>query len=226
MHIVIRRALETALVTGGLLVAGAAAANAGEADSTDILDHTTVAAPIQAPITLDGTAVGALGDATSIRDGAPEAGAPAPGSGTGTPSVPDSPAPIVPTTPSEQASPGASAAPRGSGVTADTGNTDVQNVGLGGLGEGVTSAGEPAVAVAAVRGSLTDGVRSGSDLLSASPLEPLTLGQPAVLGASDPAVTGRLAATGTEPWPLAALGALLILAGGGAFLLQQPAIAR
>ena len=65
MHIVIRRALETALMTGGLIIAGAAAAQADEVSTSIAGDGPIVVAPVQAPVTIGDVAVGVLGDATT-----------------------------------------------------------------------------------------------------------------------------------------------------------------
>ena len=81
MHAFIRRALQTALVAGGLLGAGATMANAADGDPIDgvtsALDQTlgtasglldsgdpAAAAPVTAPVTVSGLSVSVLGDAS------------------------------------------------------------------------------------------------------------------------------------------------------------------
>ncbi len=80
MHTFVRRALRTALVTGGLVVVGAGAAHAAEGDLlgdlgldvsveaplsqvTEVLPDVAVDVPVHVPVTVSDVAVGALGDA-------------------------------------------------------------------------------------------------------------------------------------------------------------------
>src|SRR6478609_1412648 len=96
MHTFVRRALRTALVTGGLVVVGAGAAHAAEGDLlgdlgldlsveaplsqvTEVLPDVSVDVPVNVPVTVSDVAVGVLGDASVIPAPAAEpAPAPAP----------------------------------------------------------------------------------------------------------------------------------------------------
>ncbi|QZN85574.1 chaplin family protein [Cellulomonas sp. C5510] len=71
MHASVRRALQTALLTGGLVVAGAAAAHA--ADDDGLLAGLGVDAPVDVSVDVSGLAAGVLGDATVDQAAAPAA---------------------------------------------------------------------------------------------------------------------------------------------------------
>ncbi|RMI00294.1 DUF320 domain-containing protein, partial [Cellulomonas triticagri] len=76
MHTTARRALQTALLTGGLLVAGAAAAHA--ADDDGLLSGLGLEVPVDVSVDIDDLAVGVLGDATTTAPAVPApTGAPA-----------------------------------------------------------------------------------------------------------------------------------------------------
>jgi len=79
MHAYVRRALRTALLTGGLLVAGTATAHAVSDDGGlvgDIADDVTAVVPVTAPVTVGCSAVAVVGDAGAHCSGTPATDAP------------------------------------------------------------------------------------------------------------------------------------------------------
>ncbi|MPV89498.1 hypothetical protein GB882_12545 [Georgenia ruanii] len=185
------------------------AANDGDAARVlaGVLDSATVAAPVQAPVTIGGSAVGVLGDAA-------------------TGSAPTSPATTsqITTTDTTTADPPLAGALDGATVAAPVqAPVTIRGVAAGVLGDAAITGG---------RSAATDDAAATAGAGGAAPLgEQITtpLGSAGLVAAGTGvpagADTAHLAATGFEPWWVAVLGVLLLLAGGGALLHQQMAAA-
>ncbi|WP_203670177.1 chaplin family protein, partial [Cellulomonas pakistanensis] len=146
-----RRAVHTALLTGGIVVAGAVSAHA--ADDTGILSGLGIEAPVDVAVDVSGLAAGVLGDATTTA--APAAPAPA------------APAPA----PAASAGGGASTGvASGTAVAAPVSvPVDVSTVAVGVLGDASATSAAPAAApapqpapAAVVEQGDAEGVASGT----------------------------------------------------------------
>ncbi len=172
MHAQLSRALKTTLVTGGLIVAGAVAA---QADDNGILSGLDIEAPINAPVDVNGLAVGILGDAaTTSPDVAPTSTA--------------APTADVAGGDSDGIASGAAvAAPVNAPISVDT-------VALGVLGDasstgGTASTGATEAPTATIGSGDSDGVASGAS--AASPVNiPVTIDGLAVGVAGDASTDG------------------------------------
>ena len=154
MHTTARRAVHTALLTGGLVVAGAVAAHAAEDDG--LLSGLGIQAPVDVSVDLQGLAAGILGEA-SVTGTAPAA-APAPAAPVPAPAAPAPAAPVTGGSSDGVASGTAVAAPVSVPV-------DVDAVAVGALGDASTTtapAAAPAPAPAPVAQGTSDGIASGS----------------------------------------------------------------
>lgn len=184
MHTAVRRAIHTALLTGGLVVAGSVAAHAAEDDG--LLAGLGIQAPVDVPVEVSGLAAGLLGDATVTgAGGAPADPAPAP-----TASVPGG---------------SAGGAVSGTEVAAPVHvPVDVSAVAVGVLGDAaVAGSGTPAPAAApsaTVEQGDGEGLASGTAV--AAPVGvPVTVDSVALGVLGDAAVTGTGPDDGTAPAP-------------------------
>jgi hypothetical protein len=159
MHTTARRAVHTALLTGGLVVAGAVAAHAAEDDG--LLSGLGIQAPVDVSVDVQGLAAGVLGDA-SVTGTAPAA-APAPAAPFPAPAGPAPAAPFTGGSSDGVASGTAVAAPVSVPV-------DVDAVAVGVVGDASTTtapatapeaAPAPAPAATVAQGT-SDGIASGS----------------------------------------------------------------
>ncbi|GEL47687.1 hypothetical protein CHO01_28030 [Cellulomonas hominis] len=176
MHTAVRRAIHTALLTGGLVVAGSVAAHAAEDDG--LLAGLGIQAPVDVPVEVSGLAAGLLGDATVTgAGGAPADPAPAP-----TASVPGG---------------SAGGAVSGTEVAAPVHvPVDVSAVAVGVLGDAaVAGSGTPAPAAAP---SATVEQGDGEGLASGTAVA-VPVGVPVTVDSVALGVLGDAAVTGTGP---------------------------
>ena len=194
MHTNMRRAVHTALLTGGIVVAGAMSAHA--ADDTGILSGLGVEAPVDVSVNLTGLAAGVLGDATA------------------TTAAPAAPAPAAPAPAAPVGGGGSEGVASGTAVTAPVSvPVDVSTVAVGVLGDASATSSAPAAApaaqpapAAAIEQGEADGIATGTAV--AAPVhvpvdvDGVALG---VLGDASTTSTGGTAPTGSGA-PTATVG--------------------
>ncbi|MBW0256205.1 DUF320 domain-containing protein [Cellulomonas sp. PS-H5] len=189
-----RRAVHTALLTGGLVVAGAVSAYA--ADDDGLLSGLGIEAPVDVSVDVTGLAAGVLGDATT------------------TTTAPAAAAPAAPAAPAPTASVGGGSTDgvaSGTAVAAPVSvPVDVSTVAVGVLGDAsatapaTTPAAPAAAPTATVEGGDADGIASGTGV--AAPISVPVDVDGVALGVLGDATTSSTGTEGTTDAPTAEVG--------------------